>query len=131
MRWNARAFVDHLNDSDVVLHLGTDLYSRAGRRIQGGIVEQVEQRLFQENSVQRQHRQVGCEVDADAVVGEYLAGALQCAADDLLEFGQFPLDVETAKLEPRRVQQIRETKRLSRSASSSIIVTSSSRVVWL
>ena len=70
LRWNARSFVDHLNDRDVVLHLGADLYSRAGRRILGGVVEQVEQRLFQENPVQRQHRQVGREVEADAVLGD-------------------------------------------------------------
>ena len=55
-----------------------------------------------------QHRQVGREVDADAVLGEYLAGALQGAADDLLDVGQFSLDVETAQLEPRRIQQVRD-----------------------
>ena len=67
----------------------------------------IEQRLFQENPVQRQHGQVLGAIDADAVVGEDLPARCSAgAADDLLDVGQLPLDVETAELEPRGVEQI-------------------------
>ena len=39
----------------------------AGRRVFRGIVEQIEQHLLEQHRIEPQHRQVGCEIDLDAV----------------------------------------------------------------
>ena len=78
----------------------------AGGRIFRGIVEQVEQHLLEQHGVELDHRQVGGELDLDAVPRQDLAGALQRAADDLAEVVQRGVRHDGAGLELGHVEQV-------------------------
>ena len=83
-----------------------DADGRAGRRIFRGIVEQVEQHLLEQHGIERQHRQVGGELDLDLVLREDLAGAPQRAADDLAEVVQRGVGHDRAGFELGHVEQV-------------------------
>ena len=83
-----------------------DADGRVRRRIFGGIVEEIEQHLLEQHGVEREHRQVGRELDLDAMLRQDLAGALQRAADDLAEVVQRGVGHDRAGFELGHVEQV-------------------------
>ena len=54
-----------------------DAHGRAGRRIFRGVVEEVEQHLLEQHGIELEHRQVGREIDLDAMLRQDLARRAQ------------------------------------------------------
>ena len=75
-------------------------------RILGGIVEQVEQDLLEQNCVQLQHRQAGGKLQFDVMLRQNLASASQRAADDLAEVVQRRVGHHGAGFELGHVEQV-------------------------
>ena len=82
-RRDARPLVDDLDRHALARSARPDIDAAAGRGIFGGVVEDVEQHLLEQDRVEPQHRQVGGNLDFDMMPCEDAAGALQGGADDL------------------------------------------------
>ena len=102
--------------------------SDARRRVFRGIVEQVEQRLLEQHGIELQHRQVGREIDLDAVLGRAPCrrAAARCRRSrrDRSVSGLSSSAPASSRVMSSRLPM----KRLSRSASSWMVAISSSRV---
>jgi hypothetical protein len=79
---------------------------RLRRRVLRGIVEQIEQHLFEENGVEFEHRQIGRQLELDMMARQDAAGTAQGAADDLAEIVQSDVWGDGAGFELGHVEQV-------------------------
>ena len=77
-----------------------------GGRIFGGVVQEIEQHLLEQDRIDVHHRQVGCKLQFDAMAGKDLARAAQRAADDLAEIVRSRIRHDGAGFELGHVEQV-------------------------
>ena len=73
LRRNAAALIDDLQLDRAPLLPAFDAYRRLGRRIFGGVVEEIEQHLLEQHRIELEHRQVGRNLDLHCVPRQNLA----------------------------------------------------------
>ena len=103
---NAGPFVGELDHDAAVRAAGLEDHRGARRRILGGVVEQVDQHLLQEHRVEGQHRQLGLDVELDAMLGQHPGAALQRRAGGLADIDHLTVQFDGAGLEPGHVEQV-------------------------
>src|SRR6185312_4171394 len=87
-RRDARPLVDDLNQNGVAPNRITGapsakLDAAALRGVFGGVIEQVEQDLLEQDRVEKQHRQIRVDADFDPMARQNASGTLQGRADDV------------------------------------------------
>jgi len=80
---NARSFIDDFDRHDVAIAPGAHVDTGAKRGLIGGIIEQVEQHLLEQHGIDPQHRQIGRDLDLDAMLAQHTGGVLQRRADNV------------------------------------------------
>ena len=75
-------------------------------RVAGGVLEQVDQHLLQQDEVRPQQRQIGREVGRDLMAGQQSAGATQGRAHDVGDVDRLPLRPQRTGLQPGHVEQV-------------------------
>ena len=103
---NAVAFIEHAQQHRVAAAKGVDADRRFRRRIFRGIVEKIEQHLFEQHGVEFEHRQIRRQFQLDLMPGEDAAGPAQRAADDFAEIVQRHIRRNRAGFELGHVEQI-------------------------
>src|SRR5215470_1253576 len=106
VRRYSAALVEDLQAHRVLVAPALDANSGAGRRIFCRVVKHVEQELFKQNGIERQHGQVGGQINFDTMLRQDLAGTAERAADDLGEIMQRDVRHDGTRLEPGHVEQI-------------------------
>src|SRR5437588_7371523 len=96
VRRDARPFIDDLDQGDLAVAPGPQVYAAAGRCIFGGVVEEVEQHLLEQHRIELQHRQIGGDRDFDAMPSEDFAGSPQCRADDFADIEEIEAQLDRA-----------------------------------
>src|SRR5688500_4727282 len=74
IRWNAATFIHDLQRDRAALTHTSDRYRGVTRCIFCGVIQQIEQHLFEQDGVELQHRQVGRQLQRYLVMPENLAG---------------------------------------------------------
>ncbi|KEH09535.1 hypothetical protein GY14_12305 [Delftia tsuruhatensis] len=89
-----------------VLFACVDGQRRAGRRVLGGVVQQVDQHALHEHGIELQQRQAGGHVGTHGMLVQARAHLAQRAADHFIQRQPFALQVHAALLQARHVQQV-------------------------
>src|SRR5437588_777553 len=105
-RRDARPLIDDLDPGNIAVAPGPQVDAAAGRRIFGGVVEQIEQHLLDEDRVEPQHRQIGGDGDFDAMPGENFASSPYGRADDVAQVEEIEAQLDRAGFEAGHVEQI-------------------------
>src|ERR1700716_1125602 len=107
-RRNATAFVNDLQGYRIFIPQTSDRYRGVGGRIFRGIVQKVKKHLLKQYRVELQHRQISGELKRNSVPREDLAGAPQCATDDLADIVRRRIRHDGAGFQLGHVEQIRD-----------------------
>ena len=83
-----------------------DLDPTTGRRVFGGVVENVDQHLLDEDRVDVEDRHVGRDLHLDLQGGERPRHLLERPADDLAQIDPFAVRLQRAVAEPGHVEQV-------------------------
>ena len=94
------------DDYQIALAVALDRDRGARKRIFRGIVEQVEQHLFEQYGIQLQHRQVGRDIKLNVVPLQDLARAPERTADDLADVVQCRVRNDGAGFKLGHVEQV-------------------------
>ena len=120
------ALVEHLQANRALVAPALDPDRRALGRVFGGVVEEVEQDLLEQDRVELQHRQVGRERrPRPGAAARILLARSQRRADDLADVVQSARFGATAPDSSRVMSRRLAMKRLSRSDSSMMVASSS------
>src|SRR5262245_19760169 len=85
---NPSAFIGNLQVNALLVTPAPETDRGVSRRIFGGIVQQVEQHLLEQNGIHTDRGQVGAQLHLETVPVKDLTGALKRAADDLTDVVQ-------------------------------------------
>ena len=105
-RRNARAFIDDFDCYEVTVAPRPHIDAGAGRRVFGGVVEEIEQHLLEQNWVEPYDRQIGRDFDLDVVSAQHVGGTPQRRADDVADVEQIEVELDRAGFQPGHIKQI-------------------------
>ena len=105
-RRDAGALVAHAHAHALAVQRRCDLDPTTGRRVFGGVVENVDQHLLDENRVDVEDRHVLRDLHFDVQRGERPRHLLERPADDLAQIDPFAVRLQRAVAEPGHVEQV-------------------------
>src|SRR3954454_3694724 len=102
----SRSFVGYLDHDCLALAAGVQCDEAPGWRVFRGIVEQIEQNLLEQYGIDPHQRQVGRDINFNAVMREHVARPMEHRAGNLGQIEPFEFQLDRPRFKPRHVEQV-------------------------